>query len=129
MKTKAQEWYLVKKNWMEEMADMSDADFGKLIRSLYSGQSPDGTTKIVFNLLKDEFDRVNEKREEGLAKRREASAKGNVIKAHMKPSGSPEGTRTHTHTKTLTSTDTIIGYRNNGYIPDELVVNKLKSIK
>lgn len=129
MKTKAQEWFLLKKNWMEEMSDLSDANFGKLVRALYAGEVPGGTTKIVYNLLKDEFDRVNDKREEGLAKRREASKKGNLIKSLKEPSGNPQHARTHTHTQTDTITSTMIGYKNNGYITEEEVVNKLRGIK
>lgn len=131
MKTKAQEWFLLKKNWMDEMSELSNEDFGRLVRSMYYGDTPEGTLKVFYNLLKDEFDRVNEKREEGLAKRREASKKGNLVKTLKVPSGTPNGTRTHTHTQTntLTSTGTEIGYKNNVYITDEEVVNKLKSIK
>ena len=104
MNTKAQEWFLVKKNWMEELEDLTDEQFGSLIRSLYSSQVPEGTQKIVYKTLKDEFDRINEKREDGLKKRREASKKGNLIKSQSKPSGNPINARTHTHTHTNTQT-------------------------
>jgi len=110
MATKAQEWFLVKKNWMEELEDLTDEQFGSLIRSLYSSQCPEGTQKVLYKALKDEFDRVNENREEGLRKRREASKKGNEVKSQSKqstnPVGSPVGSRTHTHTYTPTK-DTI----------------------
>ena len=110
MKTKAQEWYLVKKNWMQELEDLTDEQFGSLIRSLYSSQCPEGTQKVLYKALKDEFDRVNENREDGLRKRREASKKGNEVKAQSNkvsnPEGSPQGNpvnaRTHTHTHTHT---------------------------
>jgi len=114
---------------MDEMSELSNEDFGQLVRSMYYGDIPEGTLKMFYNLLKDEFDRVNEKREEGLAKRRAASKKGNLIKSLKEPSGSPQGARTHTHTQTSTNTDTMIGYKNTGYITDIEVVNKLKNIK
>lgn len=112
MKTKAQEWYLVKKNWMEELEDLTDEQFGSLIRSLYSSEVPEGTQKVIYKALKGEFDRVNENREEGLQKRREASRKGNLIKSQKEPSGTPKVTLskpvhiTHTHTQTNTQ-DTV----------------------
>ena len=106
MKTKAQEWFLVKKNWIEELEDLTDEQFGSLIRSLYSSQCPEGVQKIIYKTLKDEFDRINENREEGLRKRREASKKGNEVKAQSKPSGNPIDARTHTHTHTHTPTKT-----------------------
>ena len=107
MKTKAQEWFLVKKNWIEELEDLTDEQFGSLIRSLYSSQCPEGVQKIIYKTLKDEFDRINENREEGLRKRREASKKGNEVKAQSKPSGAPINARTQTHTHTQTNTQTI----------------------
>ena len=107
MKAKAQEWFLVKKNWIGELEDLTDEQFGSLIRSLYSSQCPEGTQKIIYKTLIDEFDRVNEKREEGLRKRREASKRGNEVKAQSKPSGNPINARTHTHTRTNTHTQTV----------------------
>ena len=107
MNTKAQEWFLVKKNWINELEDLTDEEFGSLIRSLYSSQCPEGTQKIIYKTLIDEFDRVNEKREEGLRKRREASKKGNEVKTQSKPSGDPLNARTHTHTHTKTNTNIV----------------------
>lgn len=132
MKTKAQEWYLVKKNWMEELEDLTDEQFGSLIRSLYSSQCPEGTQKVLYKALKDEFDRVNENREEGLKKRREASKLGNEVKAQSKPSqdpvGSPVGSRTHTHTHTQdTLQDTKDKLQSKGlYHPSMKIPNGLK---
>lgn len=117
---------------MDEMSELSNDQFGELVRSMFYGDIPEGTLKVFYSLLKDEFDRVNEKREEGLAKRRQASKKGNLVKSLKQPSGNPQDARTHTHThtktNTLTSTGTEIGYKNNGYIT-ESEYNKLKGIK
>ena len=103
--TKAQEWFLIKKNWMEELKDLSNEEFGLLVRSLFTSGEPEGTLKMIYGLLKDEYDRVNANREEGLLKRREASLKG-VEARKNKTSGEPEVNRTHTHTHTPTHTQT-----------------------
>jgi hypothetical protein len=111
MKTKAQEWFLLKKNWMEDLNNLSDEDFGRLVRSLFTSGVPQGNLSIIYGLLKDEYDRVNEKREEGLAKRREASAKAVQMRTTGSPVVTPEvlpqehRTHTHTHTHTHTKTD------------------------
>jgi len=104
-KAKAQEWFLIKKNWMEELKDLSNEDFGLLVRSLFTSGEPEGTLKMIYGLLKDEYGRVNANREEGLLKRREASLKG-VEARKNKTSGEPEVNRTHTQTRTQTQTPT-----------------------
>lgn len=95
---------------MEELNNLTDEDFGRLVRSLFTSGVPEGNLSIIYNLLKDEYDRVNEKREEGLAKRREASAKAVQMRTSSSPVVLPEvlpqGHRTHTHTHTHTITDT-----------------------
>ena len=106
-KTKAQEWFLIKKNWMEELKDLSNEEFGLLVRSLFTSGEPEGTLKMIYCLLKDEYDRVNDKREEGLLKRREASVKGVIARKNKTSgttSGEPKVNRTHTQTSTLTDT-------------------------
>jgi len=110
-KSKAQEWFLIKKNWMEELKDLSNEEFGLLVRSLFTSGEPEGTLKMIYGLLKDEYDRVNDKREEGLLKRREASVKGVIARKNKTSgttSGEPKVNRTHTHTQTHTLTDTPI---------------------
>lgn len=104
-KIKAQEWFLFKKNWMDELKDLSNEEFGLLVRSLYTSGKPEGTLRMFFNLLKDEFDRVNEHREGYLAKRRAASLKGVEARRNNTSdvtSGEPLVDRTHTHTHTDT---------------------------
>ncbi len=106
-KLKAQEWFLIKKNWMVELNDLSNEEFGLLVRSLYTSGQPEGTLKMIYGLLKDEYDRVNNKREEGLLKRREASLKGVIARKNKTSgitSGEPKVNRTHTQTITLTDT-------------------------
>ena len=106
-KTKAQEWFLIKKNWMEELKDLSKEEFGTLIYSLFTSEAPEGNLRMIYGLLKDEYDRVNGKREEGLLKRREASLKGveaRKNKTSGTTSGEPKVNRTHTQTSTLTDT-------------------------
>ena len=106
-KLKAQEWFLIKKNWMVELNDLSNEEFGLLVRSLYTSGQPEGTLKMIYGLLKDEYDRVNNKREEGLLKRREASLKGVIARKNKTSgitSGEPKVNRTHTQTSTLTDT-------------------------
>ena len=106
-KSKAQEWFLIKKNWMVELKDLSNEDFGLLVRSLYTSGAPEGTLKMIYGLLKDEYDRVNEKREEGLLKRRQGSLKAveaRKNKTSGNTSGEPKVDRTHTQTSTLTDT-------------------------
>jgi hypothetical protein len=116
---KAQEWFLLKKNWMEDMADLSNEDFGSLVRSLFFDIEPVGTQRILFKTLRDEFNRVNETREETLRLKREGSAKGVEAKAKLTrehkermlevaeglTSGEPVDDRTHTHTRTHTLTE------------------------
>ena len=107
-KTKAQEWFLIKKNWMEELEDLSNEQFGLLVRSLYTSGEPEGILKSIYGVIKDEFDRVNEHREGYLAKRREASLKGVEARKNKTSgitSGEPKVNRTHTHTPT----ETLIG--------------------
>ena len=109
MKPKAQEWFLIKKNWMDELKDLSREDFGTLIYCLFTSQAPEGHLKLIYGLLKDEFDRVNEHREGYLAKRREASLKGVEARKNKTSggtSGKPKVDRTHTHTHTHTPTST-----------------------
>ena len=115
MKTKAQEWFLVKKNWMEWIEDLSMEQRGELFTALYTGQLPEGLLGTLVKSHMEEFARVNENREEGLAKRREASKKGNAVKYQSTPSGNLEGndstpilSRTKTKTKTNTEIDTNI---------------------
>ena len=106
-KSKAQEWFLIKKNWMVELKDLSNEEFGLLVRSLYTSGAPEGTLKMIYGLLKDEYDRVNEKREEGLLKRRQGSLKAVEARKNKTSgitSGEPQVNRTHTHTSTLTDT-------------------------
>ena len=106
-KLKAQEWFLIKKNWMVELNDLSNEEFGLLVRSLYTSGQPEGTLKMIYGLLKDEYDRVNNKREDGLLKRREASLKGVIARKNKTSgitSGEPKVNRTHTQTSTLTDT-------------------------
>jgi len=116
----AQEWFLVKKNWMVEMEELSDEDFGGIIRALYFDSEPVGTQRVLFKTLRDEFNRVNESREETLKLKREASKKGVEAKAQLSKehrekmlqvaksvtSGEPVDDRTHTHTHTHTHTPT-----------------------
>jgi len=123
----AQEWFLIKKNWMEEMEELSNEDFGAIIRALYFDGEPVGTQRVLFKTLRDEFNRVNESREETLKLKREASKKGVETKAQLSKehkermlqvaksitsgepnitSGEPVDDRTHTHTDTHTRTDT-----------------------
>ena len=113
MRTKAQEWFLIKKNWMEWIEDLTMEQRGELLTSLFTRQVPEGLLGTLVKSHMEEFDRVNQKREEGLAKRREASKKGNEIKYNSTPSGNNKGTdstptfsRTNTNTNTNTSTNT-----------------------
>lgn len=115
MKTKAQEWFLIKKNWLEWLEELSMEERGQVLTSLYTKQLPEGLLGTLIKSHMDEFDRVNDKREEGLAKRRAASKKGNLIKSNSTPSGNPNVTlstpslaRTKTNTKTNTMTNTKI---------------------
>ena len=115
MKTKAQEWFLVKKNWMEWIEDLSMEQRGEFFTALYTSQLPEGLLGILVKSHMEEFARVNENREEGLAKRREASKKGNEVKYQSTPSGNLEGvdstpslSRTKTKTKTSTEIETNI---------------------
>lgn len=112
-KTQMQEWFLLKKNWMEDLKDLSNEDFGLLVRSLFTSGVPEGHLKMIYGLLKDEFDRVNEKREEGLAKRREGSKKAVEARRNNTshttsnaPVVTPEVNRTQTQTDTHTDTKT-----------------------
>lgn len=93
---------------MENLEDLNDTDFGTLVRSLFYSQCPEGSLRVTYKSLKDEFDRVNENREEGLKKRREASAKANAMKAKTSPevaqwapSQLPLNARTQTQTQDI----------------------------
>lgn len=79
--TKANQWFLVKADWIEDFKDLSDADFGNLLRSLYLDECPEGTQKILFKALREEFVRVNEKRTTANALRKAGSEKANANKA------------------------------------------------
>jgi hypothetical protein len=79
--TKANQWFLVKADWMEDFKDLSDADFGNLLRSLYLDECPEGTQKILFKALREEFVRVNEKRTTANELRKAGSEKANANKA------------------------------------------------
>jgi hypothetical protein len=96
--TKAQEWFLLKKNWMEELSDLTNEEFGLLVRSLYTSEAPVGHLKTSYKVLVDEFNRVNEAREEGLKKRREGSEKAVQMRTNSSPVVSPVVHRTHTDT-------------------------------
>lgn len=124
MKTKAQEWFLVKKNWIDWIEDLDMEQRGILLTALYTKQVPEGLLGTLVKSHMEEFDRVNEKREEGLAKRREASKKGNEIKYQSTPSGNPvevdttpslSPTKTKTNTKIDTDTKRKISIRTNTY--------------
>lgn len=78
--TKANQWFLVKADWMEDFKDLSDADFGNLLRSLYLDECPEGTQKILFKALREEFVRVNEKRTTANELRKAGSEKANANK-------------------------------------------------
>lgn len=107
MKTQAQEWFLIKKNWIEWLEELSMEERGQVLTSLFTKQLPEGLLGTLIKSHMDEFDRVNNKREEGLAKRREASKKGNEVRHNSTPSGNPltpSLSRTKTKTKTNTGT-------------------------
>jgi hypothetical protein len=110
MSTKAQEWFLVKKNWEDWLLTLTDEQAGQVFKSLYTGDLPEGLIGVLVKSHMEEFIRVNEKREEGLAKRRQASKKGNEIKYQTTPSGNPNDslstpTLSRTNTNTITNTD------------------------
>jgi len=120
MKTKAQEWFLIKKNWIDWIEELTLEQRGELLTSLYTKQLPEGLLGTLVKSHMDEFDRVNDKREEGLSKRREASKKGNLIKSNSTPSGNPNVTlstptlaRTKTKTSTITDTGTVTKTKDN----------------
>lgn len=98
---------------MVELDNLSNEDFGTLVRSLYTSGEPGGHLTVIYRLLKDEYDRVNQSREEGLAKRREASAKGVLARTGSLPDLPPEVTpqvnRTQTRTQTSTQEGTELG--------------------
>ena len=79
--TKANQWYLVKADWMVDFEDLTDAEFGQLIRSLYADECPEGSQRVLFKALREEFVRVNEKRTTSLALRKAGSEKANANKA------------------------------------------------
>jgi hypothetical protein len=56
---KTQSWFLVKDNWMTDLNDLSNEDFGLLIRSLYSQTKPSGLLGTLVSSMQDEFTRVN----------------------------------------------------------------------
>lgn len=112
MKTKAQEWFLIKKNWIDWIDELSMEQRGELLTALYTKQLPEGLLGTLVKSHMEEFERVNDKREEGLAKRRAASKKGNEVKYNSTPSGSvdvsvsvPSLSRTKTKTDTNISTE------------------------
>ena len=71
-----QKWFLVKLNWVEWIKEMSNEDVGKFFKGLYCSEEPEGMLGLFFKSHYAEFCRVNEKREEGLAKKAEAGKKG-----------------------------------------------------
>jgi predicted transcriptional regulator len=75
MKTNTQSWFLVKDNWMTDLSEMSNEEFGLLIRSLYSETKPSGQLGYLVSSMQDEFDRVNAKSKEAKSIREERSKK------------------------------------------------------
>lgn len=75
MKTNTQSWFLVKDNWMTDLNEMSNEEFGLLIRSLYSQIKPPGQLGYLVSSMQDEFDRVNAKSKEAKSIREERSKK------------------------------------------------------
>lgn len=60
---------------MEELQHLTDAEFGMLIRCLYSSSIPEGSLRTAYVLLKHEYDRVNEYAEIARESRKERSKK------------------------------------------------------
>lgn len=74
-KTQTQGWFLLKKNWMKELEDLSNEEFGLLVRNLFNSETPQGHLKMIYGLLKDEFDRVNTRAEQAKEQRQAKAAK------------------------------------------------------
>ena len=61
---KKKEWFLVKECWMEDFKDLTDAEFGMLIRGLYSNSSTSKSLDMLRKAIQTEFNIVNAKAKE-----------------------------------------------------------------
>jgi len=95
---KKREWFLIKDAWMEDFNDLSDAEFGMLVRGLYSN-----TTTTVKSLdmlrkaIQTEFVIVNEKAKESYETR--SSKAKDAANARWSKHKGLEEERMHKHTQ------------------------------
>lgn len=97
---KQKEWFLIKQSWVEDFKDLTDAEFGMLIRGLYSGTCTSvKSLDMLRKAIQSEFDIVNTKAEESY-KARSSKAK-DAANARWSKHKELEQERMHKHAQAL----------------------------
>jgi len=97
---KKREWFLVKDSWMDDFKDLSDAEFGMLIRGLYSNSATSTRNlDMLRKAIQTEFLIVNEKAKESYETR--SSKAKDAANARWSKYKESEQERMHKHAQVL----------------------------